>query len=147
MDIGLLTSNKVNDKIKFIKIWVDVTNMKNKVKMLCYECKKCNKRVFFRSDEEYSTKCKSCKNEMIFICESNYNPNSGLNAIKNSDLKNNVNTEFHLQKPTIECPYCHSSNTKKITNASKAVHTALFGVFSLSRNSKQWHCNHCGVDF
>ncbi len=41
----------------------------------------------------------------------------------------------------VECPYCHATNVKKITNTSKAVHTALFGVFSVSRNSKQWHCN------
>ncbi len=52
-----------------------------------------------------------------------------------------------LTKPTVECPYCHSTNTKKITNTSKAVHTALFGIFSVSRNSKQWHCNKCNSDF
>ena len=48
---------------------------------------------------------------------------------------------------TITCPYCHSTDTKKITNTSKAVHTALFGIFSISRNGKQWHCNNCGSDF
>lgn len=47
----------------------------------------------------------------------------------------------------ITCPYCHSTDTKKITNASKAVHTALFGVFSVSRNSKNYHCNKCNSDF
>lgn len=46
-----------------------------------------------------------------------------------------------------ECPYCHSTETKKITNTSKAIHTAVFGIFSVSRNSKQWHCNKCGSDF
>lgn len=50
-------------------------------------------------------------------------------------------------KPTVECPYCHSTNTKKITNTSKVVHTALFGIFSMSRNSKQFHCNQCNSDF
>lgn len=50
-------------------------------------------------------------------------------------------------KPTVECPYCHSKNTKKITATSKAVHTALFGIFSVSRNSKQWHCNNCNSEF
>lgn len=50
-------------------------------------------------------------------------------------------------RPTIECPYCHSINTKKISTASKAVHTAVFGVFSLSRNSKNYHCNSCNSDF
>ncbi len=47
----------------------------------------------------------------------------------------------------VECPYCHSTDTKKITNTSKAVHTAFFGIFSVSRNSKQFHCNQCGSDF
>lgn len=47
----------------------------------------------------------------------------------------------------IECPYCHATNVKKITNTSKAVHTAVFGIFSMSRNSKQWHCDHCNSDF
>lgn len=47
----------------------------------------------------------------------------------------------------VTCPYCNATNVKKITNTSKAVHTALFGIFSISRNSKQWHCNKCGSDF
>lgn len=47
----------------------------------------------------------------------------------------------------VECPYCHATNVKKITMASKAVHTVFFGIFSLGRNSKQWHCNHCNSDF
>lgn len=50
-------------------------------------------------------------------------------------------------KPTVECLYCHSTNTKKISVTSKAVHTAIFGIFSVSRNSKQWHCNSCNSDF
>ena len=48
---------------------------------------------------------------------------------------------------SVECPYCHSKDSKKITNTSKAVHTAMFGIFSMSRNSKQFHCNNCGADF
>lgn len=47
----------------------------------------------------------------------------------------------------IECPYCHATNVKKITTTSKVAHTAVFGIFSMSRNSKQWHCNKCGSDF
>lgn len=47
----------------------------------------------------------------------------------------------------VECPYCHATNVKKITNTSKAVHTAVFGIFSIGRNSKQWHCDKCNSDF
>ncbi len=49
--------------------------------------------------------------------------------------------------PKVECPYCHSTNTKKISTLSKAAHTYMFGIFSMSRNSKNFHCNKCGADF
>ena len=122
--------------------------MISRIKIRCYECKKCNKTVYFRSDEEYETICKTCKNEMKFVWEHDYKPKAGLTAIKNSNGNQKNNTEFYTTDASvIECPYCHSTNTKKITNSSKAVHTALFGVFSLSRNSKQFHCNNCKADF
>ena len=47
----------------------------------------------------------------------------------------------------VECPYCHATNVKKITNTSKAVHTAIFGIYSMSRNSKNFHCNNCNSEF
>lgn len=47
----------------------------------------------------------------------------------------------------VQCPYCHATNVKKIGITSKAAHTALFGIFSISRNSKQWHCNNCNSNF
>lgn len=53
--------------------------------------------------------------------------------------------EFKATHP--ECPYCHSRNTKKITTISKAAHTTLFGIFSMGRNSKNYHCNNCRSDF
>ena len=48
---------------------------------------------------------------------------------------------------SVTCPYCKSTNTSKITITNKAVHTAVFGVWSMSRNSKEWHCNNCKSDF
>ena len=47
----------------------------------------------------------------------------------------------------VECPYCHATNVKRITNTSKALHTAVFGIFSMGRNTKNFHCNHCNSDF
>ena len=49
--------------------------------------------------------------------------------------------------PVITCPYCKSTDTSKISTASKAAHAFFFGIFSISRNSKQWHCNKCHSDF
>lgn len=51
------------------------------------------------------------------------------------------------QHTPIECPYCHSTNTQKISTTSKLMHTAIAGVFAIGRNSKQWHCNNCQSDF
>ena len=64
--------------------------------------------------------------------------------LKMSQFKTQLNKQ-ESNKP--KCPICQSTNIKKITNTSKAVHTTLFGIFSMSRNSKQWHCNNCGSDF
>ena len=47
----------------------------------------------------------------------------------------------------VSCPYCHATNVRKITVASKAIHTSIFGIFSMGRNSKNYHCDHCGSDF
>ena len=49
--------------------------------------------------------------------------------------------------PTVSCPYCHSTNTKKITSLSKAGSVALWGVFALGKTTTQWHCNNCKSDF
>ena len=120
--------------------------MEDNINILCYKCKRCNKTIYYLSNEDYDTKCKTCKNEMTFLYEHKYNPSNGLKAIKNNSKQKN-NTEFIKPAPIIECPYCHSTDTKKITNTSKTLHTALFGVFSIGRNSKNFHCNQCGSNF
>lgn len=37
--------------------------------------------------------------------------------------------------------------TQTITNTFMAVHTAMFDIFAMRRNSKEWNCNSCGSDF
>lgn len=54
---------------------------------------------------------------------------------------------YHADQPTVECPYCHSTDTKKISSLSKAGNVSLFGVFAIGKASKQWHCNKCNSDF
>ncbi|MCI8371073.1 MAG: hypothetical protein HFI75_01480 [Lachnospiraceae bacterium] len=120
--------------------------MKTKLTIKTYECKRCNKLIYIRSDEVVNEMCKTCKQPLYFYCERPYNPQNGLRAIKNAS---NVKTEkgYSKQLPIVECPYCHSTNTKKISGLSKAGNLVLFGVFALGKTSKQFHCNHCGVDF
>ena len=47
---------------------------------------------------------------------------------------------------TIECPYCKSDNTKKISTTSRVISTSLFGLGS-KKIGKQYHCNSCNSDF
>lgn len=47
----------------------------------------------------------------------------------------------------VRCPYCKSSNTKKISTSSKVGKVALFGIFAAGSVSKTWHCNDCGSNF
>lgn len=46
----------------------------------------------------------------------------------------------------VECPYCHSNDTKKISTTSRVISTSLFGLGS-KKLGKQWNCNSCGSDF
>ena len=46
----------------------------------------------------------------------------------------------------VVCPYCKSTDCKKITTTAKAVNIALFGLFGNKRRY-QWHCEKCGSDF
>ena len=45
-----------------------------------------------------------------------------------------------------KCPTCQSTNLKKITATSKAMNTALFGLFGTKRH-KTYHCNNCGYEW
>lgn len=50
------------------------------------------------------------------------------------------------QHPHVECPYCHSTDTEKISVASRAVSVSLVGAAS-GKIGKQWHCKACGSNF
>lgn len=47
----------------------------------------------------------------------------------------------------VECPYCHSTDTKKISGLSKATKLAFWGALAIGSTTKQWHCNSCNSDF
>lgn len=49
--------------------------------------------------------------------------------------------------PTITCPYCKSTNCKKISALSKAGSVFMWGIFAMGKASKEWHCNNCNSNF
>lgn len=46
----------------------------------------------------------------------------------------------------VSCPYCKSTNVRKIGIVSRGVSVGLFGLAS-KKIGKQWHCNQCKSDF
>lgn len=61
-------------------------------------------------------------------------------------ILNQLSNSKQPSSPRVTCPYCHSTNTKKITTANRIGSTMLFGVFS-KKLTKERHCNSCGSDF
>lgn len=104
--------------------------------MICPNCKKDN----FADHENSGAKFKICK-ECGYIIQTQQSDEFDKACEEQEKLREQSSI------PIVECPYCHSTNTKKISTMSKATHTAMFGVFSMSRNSKQFHCNNCKADF
>lgn len=70
-----------------------------------------------------------------------------VNAFEPRPVAAPINTILGNTEPIVECPYCHSTNTKKISGMSKAGSIALLGIFGLGKTIKQWHCNKCKSDF
>lgn len=70
--------------------------------------------------------------------------------IENRNKKTVTNVNHTLNPappaPVVTCPYCHSTNTKKISAGHRWLSTGLFGLAS-SDLGKQWKCVDCGSKF
>lgn len=92
-------------------------------------------------------KCPTCN------CENNDTNSKKIEEIKKSPNAHGYwgnSTVKHISQPTtptITCPYCKSTDCKKISGLSKAGNVALWGIFALGKTTKQWHCNNCKSDF
>ena len=97
------------------------------------QCSKCYKLYADRYDI-----CTKCNSELI--------PLSKDYQIKTKTICNNKIQSSQKSTPTIECPYCHSTDTQKISGMSRAGSIVVWGIFS-KKLGKQWHCDKCGSDF
>lgn len=98
------------------------------------QCPNCNK--IYRDFDQY---CLVCRYKLKYIDGSDkveYCP----------DIHNTNHTKVQDSKPTITCPYCQSTNTKKIGAVRRSASFSMFG-FGSSKVGKQWHCNNCKSDF
>lgn len=72
--------------------------------------------------------------------------------LKMSQFRSQISQQAQIQESSKisdspKCPYCNSTNLKKISGFSKAGSVALFGIFAVGKVGKQWHCNSCKSDF
>ena len=88
------------------------------------------------------------KQEKLLLQKQNEAWRQRVSEIENRDktLNNNIKTFPTPPAPVVTCPYCHSTNTKKISQMSRMASIGFWGVFS-KKIGKQWHCNECGSDF
>ena len=126
------------------------------MKVVTYMCESCfEPHIFKPEDKRERYLCPKCGEEMMYFGTEDINPitNEVVNSYDEPDRKiqspgTQSSSEFkYLNPPTITCPYCKSTNTKKISGVSKAVSVGLFGIFALGKTTKQFHCNNCKADF
>lgn len=57
-----------------------------------------------------------------------------------------ISTTTRDSECIIQCPYCGSTSTIKITTLERGASIVAFGLAS-GKVGKQWHCNNCKSDF
>lgn len=82
-------------------------------------------------DLGYSVICKNCGTEV---------------RVSTPEVEARWAMQRENEAKAVECPYCHSKNTSKISTTAKAVNVALFGLLG-NKRKHQWHCNSCKSDF
>lgn len=56
-----------------------------------------------------------------------------------------AHNQASINASKVHCPYCNSSNVKKIGVGGRILSTATLGL--AGKVGKQWHCNSCKSDF
>ena len=102
-------------------------------------CEKCNGTKFseWTASGARFRRCVTCNNTQILKSTPEWEEYCQ-NLVNEKASKN--------QPPTITCPYCQSTDTKKISVISRSMSFGFFG-FGSSKVGKQWHCGKCGSDF
>ena len=95
------------------------------------ECPNCGfPKSFFRSDD-YSDEA--------------YCPRCGKATYINKEGKKALPV-FEIS-PSVPCPYCKSMNTQINTTANKIGDILIYGIFSVGKITKNWHCNNYKKNF
>lgn len=122
------------------------------MKNYTYCCDSCIDLFSFTSDDKEFI-CPICGEILSYCSTEEIDPATGkvVNSYQES-IRKNANPSKPIikpsqpSKPTVTCPYCQSTNTKKISGTSRFMSTGIFGLAS-GKIGKQWHCNNCKSDF
>jgi hypothetical protein len=140
-------------------------NENNEITSLELECEICSNKIEVElpNDNISIVKDNYCivRNGGKILCKCGNRCQSGTVGYKEIKYPNNKNNIIYTSKQSqtvqanaqaqewlnkVHCPYCNSTNCKKISGVSKATSVAMFGIFS-QKVKKQWHCNNCRSDF
>lgn len=105
-------------------------------------CKICGskKNYYMESEGRKSLFCEDCNHyEDIYVSDE-------LKQYWEEQAKAEEQEKIQQAQNIPKCPTCQSTNLKKITVTSKAMNTALFGLFGTKRH-KTFHCNNCGYEW
>ena len=134
----------------------------NEITSLELECEICSNKIEIELPDENISVVKDnyciIRNGGKILCKCGNRCQSGTVGYKEIKYPNNksniiytsrqpqANTQAQEWLNKVHCPYCNSTNCKKISGVSKATSVAMFGIFS-QKVKKQWHCNNCKSDF
>lgn len=90
--------------------------------------------------------CPNCKDTYSEFDNLYYCPKCRYRLKKVEEQPEPVVIQTQSSKPTVTCPYCKSTNTKKISGTSRWMSTGIFGLAS-GKLGKQWKCNNCKSTF
>lgn len=132
--------------------YMSIYKKNNKANIVCNCCGHDESYVYFIIDDE--TKCVTKEwGECVSCGTTTFRKSYNLTS-NTATTSNQAQTKSSQQisppqvsfKPTVRCPYCNSTNTKKISTLSRMGSFATFG-FAGKKVGKQWHCNNCKSDF
>ncbi len=93
---------------------------------ICPNCK-----TIYYGEDFY---CIKCRYRLIHYTEEEY---------KKDQFEKKQSRTTQQLKNTPECPTCHSTDVKRISDARKVAGALMFGIFSKTAKS-QFQCNNCG---
>lgn len=100
------------------------------------ECPNCHKKYM-----DYDQYCLVCRYKLKYIEGSNK-----VEYCPEPHKADYIKMPQQSTKPIVKCPFCNSTNVRKISGMERTVSIVGFGLFSKKIN-KSFKCNGCGGTF